>query len=227
MVDGVSNTTSTKTSNTDSTTSKTSLGKDDFLKLMMAQLKYQDPLNPMDGTEYATQLAQFSSLEQLTNMNTSLNNSINANYLLAQSVNNTMAVSLIGKEIKLSGSTINYNGESNINLGYTLPSDAKNVTVNIYDSSGKLVKSVEESNTSNGTHKLSWDFTDNNGNKLSKGSYKYEVKATDYSNNSLTTEIFKYGVISSVKYEESGTKIIVGNSAYSLSDVAEVFSGTN
>ncbi|MDP4173250.1 MAG: flagellar hook capping FlgD N-terminal domain-containing protein [Bacteroidota bacterium] len=227
MVDGVSNTTSTKTSNTDSTTSKTSLGKDDFLKLMMAQLKYQDPLNPMDGTEYATQLAQFSSLEQLTNMNTSLNNSINANYLLAQSVNNTMAVSLIGKEIKLSGSTINYNGESNINLGYTLPSDAKNVTVNIYDSSGKLVKSVEESNTSSGTHKLSWDFTDNNGNKLSKGSYKYEVKATDYSNGSLTTEIFKFGVISSVKYEESGTKIIVGNSAYSLSDVAEVFSGTN
>lgn len=227
MVDGVSNTNSTNTSSTDSTTSKTSLGKDDFLKLMMAQLKYQDPLNPMDGTEYATQLAQFSSLEQLTNMNTSLNTSINANYLLAQSVNNTMAVSLIGKEIKLSGSTINYNGESNINLGYTLPSDAKKVTVNIYDSSGKLVKSVEESNSSNGTHKLSWDFTDNSGNKLSKGSYKYEVKATDYSNNSLTTEIFKYGVISSVKYEEGGTKIIVGNSAYSLSDVAEVFSGTN
>ena len=57
-------------SQTTNATSKGTLGKDDFLKIMIAQLKNQDPMNPMDGTQYASQLAQFSSLEQLSNLNT-------------------------------------------------------------------------------------------------------------------------------------------------------------
>lgn len=225
MIGAVDNTNSTlNTSPTDQAKGKTELGKDDFLKLMMSQLKYQDPLNPMDGTQYSAQLAQFSSLEQLSNINTSLNNSINANYLLAQSVNNTMAVSLIGKEIKLSGGSFSYSGETNIDLGYKLPADARSATINIYDSTGKLVKSVDESNILSGEHKLSWDFTDNNGNKLPLGNYKFEVKAKDYNGDDLAVDIYKMGVISSVKYTEQGTKLMVGNSEYSLSDVSEIFS---
>lgn len=226
MIGAVDNTNSTLGTSTsaDQAKGKSELGKDDFLKLMISQLKYQDPLNPMDGTQYSAQLAQFSSLEQLSNINTSLNSSINANYLLAQSVNNTMAVSLIGKEIKLSGGSIGYNGENSIDLGYKLPADARNATINIYDSQGKLVKSIDEKNISSGEHKLSWDFTDNNGSKLPLGNYKFEVKAQDYNGDDITSEIYKMGLIGSVKYTEQGTKLMVGNSEYSLSDVSEIFS---
>ncbi|MGE5352069.1 MAG: flagellar hook assembly protein FlgD [Acidobacteriota bacterium] len=202
---------------------KSSLGKDDFMKLMISQMKNQDPLNPMDGTQFSAQLAQFSSLEQLTNMNDSLNKSIQANYLLTQSVNNTMSASLIGKEIKLSGSGITHNGQSSIQLGYNLASDARSASVNIYDSTGKLVKTFENENTSAGDHKLSWNFTDNNGSKLPDGKYTFEVKAKGQDGQDMTAEMFKFGVIDSVKFTEQGTKIMVDNAEYGISDVLEVF----
>lgn len=201
---------------------KSVLGKDDFMKLMISQLKYQDPLNPMDGTQFSAQLAQFSSLEQLTNMSQALDKSIEANYLLTQSVNNTMSASLIGKEIKLRGGAISFSGQENVSLGYKLDAEAKKVDINIYDDSGKLVKSFENENSSAGNHKLSWDFTDNNGNKLPHGNYTFEVKAKGQSDQDLNTEIYKTGVISSVRFTEQGTKLMVGNTEYNISDVLEV-----
>jgi flagellar basal-body rod modification protein FlgD len=75
------------------------LSKDDFLKLFVTQLRYQNPLDPMNNTEFTSQLAQFSSLEQLQNMNTQMNN-----LLLSQnSLQNTMISNLIGKQVKISG----------------------------------------------------------------------------------------------------------------------------
>jgi flagellar basal-body rod modification protein FlgD len=80
------------TTSTESTTATSTLGKDAFLQMLVAQLKYQDPLNPADGTQFATQLAQFSSLEQLTNLNDSIES-------LAMDTNSLQAVNLIGKTV--------------------------------------------------------------------------------------------------------------------------------
>ena len=97
MVNGVNaNTNSTQFA----TKSKSDLDKDAFLKLMIAQLQNQDPLEPLDGTDYSAQLAQFSSLEQMQNINDTLNMSLDANYLLTQSITNTMTAGLIGKGSK-------------------------------------------------------------------------------------------------------------------------------
>lgn len=86
-ISGSGNTTSTT-----STTAATTLGKEAFLQMLVAQLKYQDPMNPADGTEFASQLAQFSSLEQLTNLNDSIES-------LAVDTNSLQAVNLIGKAV--------------------------------------------------------------------------------------------------------------------------------
>ena len=80
---------------TSQTTTTKTLGKDDFMKLLLAQLKNQDPLKPLDGTDFAAQLAQFSSLEQLSNMNTELKN-LSVNQM---TMNYAQSVNMIGKDV--------------------------------------------------------------------------------------------------------------------------------
>jgi flagellar basal-body rod modification protein FlgD len=187
------------------------MGKDDFMKLMIEQLKYQDPLNPMESQEFAAQLAQFSSLEQLSNLNSAVNESINANYLLTQSINNTLTATLIGKEVKFAGNELQNNGDNTVKFGYTLPANANDVTVSIYDSAGNLVKKLEHQPSTQGDHKLSWDFTDNDGKKLE----------TD-DETPMTAQIFQYGSITGVRFTENGTKILIDGEEFLLSDVLEI-----
>ena len=115
---------------------KSSLGKDDFMKLMISQLKNQDPLNPMDGTEFSAQLAQFSSLEQLSNLNSYMKQSIDANAVLTQSINNTLITGLIGKDVKINGGDLQLRGQESIVLGYNMPVEAKTAQIKIYNGSG-------------------------------------------------------------------------------------------
>ncbi len=205
-----------------STSSNASLDKNAFLKLMIEQLKSQDPLNPTDSTQFTSQLAQFSSLEQLSNINESIQNSINANLQLTQSINNTLAPSLINKSIKLDQNTIKYSGQSNVNIGYELPSNADSVVINIYDKYGNVVKTINDAENSSGDHKLSWDFTDNNGSTVSSGTYTFDVVATDLNGEDITANAFIYGQIEAVRYTDGGTKLIVDGFEYDLSDVAEI-----
>lgn len=205
---------------------KASLGKDDFMKLMLAQLKNQDPLSPMEGSEFAAQLAQFSSLEQLSNLNTLTAQSIDANYYLTQSINNTMTATLIGKDVKLNGNSMNVKGDDGMTIGYKLPSSASSVTVKVYNESGVLVKTFESDGLSSGDHKLFWDFYDNSGNKVPDGKYSFSVEATSVSGNNLVTEQFIWGRINGVKFSESGTKLLVGNNEYMLSDILEIINPT-
>lgn len=200
---------------------KSVLGKDDFLKLMIAQLKNQDPLNPMDGTEYAAQLAQFSSLEQLINLNSYLKQSIDANYMLTQSINNTMLANLIGKEVKVNSKDIQVNGQENISIGYELPDGIKSVKVNIYNQYGTLIKSIEAANKK-GNNKLLWDLTDNNGEKVINGDYKFEVIASDYSDNVVSVTSYILGLIDGIKYTENGTLLIINGAQYSSGDILEI-----
>lgn len=219
MIDGISNSANAATA---ARTNKSILGKDDFMKLMIQQLKNQDPLNPMDGTAFASQLAEFSSLEQLSNMNDAIETSINANYQLTQSINNSMSAALIGKAVKLVGNDVNYQGQENIDLGYYLAGDAKNVSMKIYDENGTLVKTYENIKNIKGDHKLSWDFTDNEGKKLGYGSYSFEIEATSMSGDTIQADTYRVGPIDSIRFTEYGTMLVINNVEYSLNDVFEI-----
>ena len=198
------------------------MDKDAFLELMIAQLKNQDPLDPMDGTEYASQLAQFTSLEQLTNLNTSMNQSIEADYFLSQSINNTLTATLIGNDVKLASPTLNNIGQEDIEFGYNLPVDASNVSIKIYNEHGALVRTISQENTPNGDHKLSWDFFDDNGNKTPEGAYTFEIEAKDAKGENMNVSSYGIGTIDGVKFGENGTTLIVGGIEYSLADIIEI-----
>ena len=199
-----------------------SMNKDSFLELMIAQLKNQDPLDPMKGTEYASQLAQFTSLEQLTNLNDSMDKSIEANYFLSQSINNTLTATLIGNDVKLASPTLHNIGQDNVEFGYNLPVDASNVTVKIYNEHGALIKTINNENTPSGDHKLSWDFFDDNGNKVPEGAYSFKIEATDGKGKDMNVSSYGVGTIDGVKFGENGTTLIVDGIEYSLADIIEI-----
>jgi flagellar basal-body rod modification protein FlgD len=220
MVDGIG--TITNNSVEYATQSNSEMDKDAFLKLMIAQLQNQDPLEPLDGTDYSAQLAQFSSLEQLQNINDNLNMSLDANYLLSQSVNNTMTASLIGQDVKIAGDTVTYEGQDTTSIGYDLIAPAHEIEINIYDSNGGLVKTFDDLDTNAGQYKLSWDFTDNNGNGVAVGDYRVEVEATTLSLDEMEVAQYFIGTIGAVRFSAEGTTIVVNGLEYDISEVFEV-----
>lgn len=203
------------------------MGKEDFLKMLLAQLQNQDPLSPMDGTQFASQLAQYSSLEQLMNLNTSMDTSINANYYLSQSINNTLAATLIGKEVKLNGSSFQNDGQANTTLGYNLSTAASSVTIKIYNESGALVKTIENAPKNSGDNKLIWDFTDNDGNSVPLGKYSFQVEPKDADSNLLSYSAYVLGKIDGVKFTENGTMLVVNGGQYNLSDIMEIYNSND
>jgi len=223
MINGISSTDQTSVVTSSSTTE---MGKDEFMNLLVTQLKYQDPLSPMDSTDFAAQLAQFSSLEQLTNINDSIQTSINGNYYLTQSINNTLTATLVGKDIKLAGATVVKNGQSEVQLGYTLPTSPSSIEVNVKDENGSIVKTFDSPPSAVGDNKLIWDFTDNNGRKLADGTYTFEVNATNSSGEDMTLTLFKWGKIDGVRFSENGTTLVVDGNEYLLSDILEILNTT-
>lgn len=227
MASAVSDILSSYSSYGTNTTDKTSMGKEDFLKLMLAQLQNQDPMNPMEGTEFASQLAEFTSLEQLINLNDAMDTSINADYFLSQSINNTLAATLIGKEVKLDGNSFKNDGDENVTLGYNLSNKANSITVKIYNEAGVLVKTIENAPKNSGDNKLIWDFTDNEGNKVPQGKYKFEIEATDSQDQPISASKYIVGKIDGVKYSDYGTKLLINGSDYLLSDILEIYNSAN
>lgn len=225
MIDGVNS--KTDGSVQYATKSNSDLDKDAFLKLMLAQLQNQDPLEPLDGTDYSAQLAQFSSLEQMQNINESLNMSLDANFLLTQSINNTMTASMIGQEVKIAGNTIKNEGQDKAVIGYDLLANAHEIKVNIYDSHNVLVKTYEDLDTDAGQYKLSWDFTDDNGNDVSVGDYRVEIEAKTLGLKDMEVPQYLVGQIGAVRFSADNTTIVVNDIEYDISEIFEVIGSSN
>jgi flagellar basal-body rod modification protein FlgD len=189
------------------------MGKDDFLKMLLAQLKNQDPLKPVDGTDFASQLAQFTSIEQLTNMSTQL-----ASLASSQAaMTNTSAIDLIGKQVTAGGgNTVNVSGDT-APITYNLEKNAKQVTVNIYDANGSLIDSLEFNNQSQGVNTITWNCKD-----LPKGDYKFDVTATDTSGNDINTQGIISGIVTDVKFKNNVIYLTVGGQEIPLSSVLSV-----
>lgn len=199
------------------------LGRDEFLKLLTFQLKEQNPLNPTDNAEFASQLAQFSQLEQLTDMRAALEQQIQTNLLLSQSITNVSAASLIGKNVKAYSNTMAYDGSTPVKLGYNLLADAKEVTVEIRDSKGNLVKTLKPTTEKKqGDNNLTWDGTNSDGNKVAAGSYKFTVKAKGKDDIALEAQAFTYGKVDSVRFKPEGAVLVVNGHEVPLGDITDI-----
>ncbi|MCX7817089.1 MAG: flagellar hook assembly protein FlgD [Syntrophales bacterium] len=194
------------------TTSK-SMGKDDFLKMLVAQLKYQDPLNPMDGTEFAAQLAQFSSLEQLCNLSEGINNL----GVLQLNQANMQAVQLIGKEITASGGNSFEALGQPVELSYELSGDAATLEVLIYGSSGELLDRIQSGMQKAGLNTLTWS---NRGGY--KGRCTFQVVATSSDGKSVDAEPLITGKVSAVSFRNQSVFLKVDGKEVAFTDVKQI-----
>lgn len=201
------------------------LGKDDFLKLLVMQLRYQDPLNPMKGTEFAAQLAQFSSVEQLSNINTNLNNNLDANAILTQSINNALAATFIGKQVRATTNSFQFSGTDSVRVGYSLPSIADNVKVTITDSAGNTIRVMNNCGTSKGDNSVTWDGKDDQGNQVKSGQYKFKVEAKDNRGADLFPSQYVYGKVNGVRFRSDGTVFVIDGAEVTLSSILEIMEG--
>jgi len=199
------------------------LGKDDFLNLLVAQLQHQDPLNPAESTEFTAQLAQFSSLEQLGNVNDNLKQLQD----FQASINNSQAVTLIGKEITGNGNSLNFADGQPTGCEFKLDGNANVVVVSIYDHTGEFVRSFENQSLAAGHHNLYWDGIDQNGNAAAPGSYTFEVLAAGADGNNIKTTTFFNGQVNKVVFENNTTYLMVGDKRVALGDIIEVGSIEN
>lgn len=194
------------------------LGKDAFLYMFISQLKAQDPLNPMESTEFTAQLAQFSSLEQLSNVNTNLEYL----QLYQASINNSQAVGFIGKTISAFGNSVGVVDGVADQIHFELAHDANDVLVHIYDSDGNIVKTIESGALKAGEQAVEWDGTDTEGNQVSDGTYTFEVVATDTDGNPIKATNFITAIVTGVSFKDGTTYLLAGDQEIAIGTVFRV-----
>ena len=210
------------TENTNSITNQAILAKDDFLSLLITQMKYQDPLNPMDNQKFASQLAQFSQVEQLENIDRNLEESININTILTQSISNTLATTFIGKEAKGFGNSVLIDNEGHASLSFKLATAAKDLKITITDSSGNTIRTLTMSDFTSGEHEIDWDLKNDAGETLPEGDYQFSVSATDSQGESVNVEEMMSGTITGIRYVEGIAMMMISDSEIPFSMVYEI-----
>ncbi len=208
--------------NPKATGSMQSLGKDEFLQLLVTKLQYQDPLDPMADEDFVAQLAQFSSLEQMNNIAEGIATSNEWDFLQMQSINNTMAAGLIGKSVTASYSGLYFDGETEPQISYQTDDFASKITITIKDDLGNIINTITESNVEAGINGFKWDGKDNFGNRVSEGSYSVEVTAVDAAGDSFTPSLSLTGKVEEIRYRAGAAYLVVSGTEIPLGDVTAI-----
>ena len=204
------------------TGSMQTLGKDDFLKLLVSKLQNQDPLDPMSDESFVAELAQFSALEQMGNIADGIAEMNQLSYLQSQGMNNMMASSLMGKEVKAEFSTLTLNSGDKPNIYFTLDEAASDVTVAIKDASGKTIRTLTASDLAAGVGHITWDGKDTLGNRASAGSYSVTINATTASGETVDVDLNLVGIVDQVVYRDGAAYLVVDGVQVALGDVQGV-----
>ena len=201
---------------------RNSLAKNDFLKLLVTQLQNQDPMNPASNQEFAAQLAQFSSLEQLQQINSYLEESVESNRLLSQAITNNVATGYIGKDIHAVGNRLQLVEGEDVTIRFHQDQASAETNVRIYDSTGNWVHTLDLGARPAGGMEIAWDGRDAAGDRLPEGFYIFNPEATDYEGNQIYTVGYMFGSVTGVRYIDGVANLLLGEGEVSLADVFDV-----
>jgi flagellar basal-body rod modification protein FlgD len=204
------------------TTSSSSSSADDvqdrFMTLLIAQMKNQDPLNPMDNAEVTSQMAQLSTVTGIEKLNTTLEGLISD----SQSAQTYEAANMIGHYVLTEGNTMTLS-DGSAYFGVNLPDGADSGTLTIKDANGNTVREIDFGTQDAGVMPLSWDGYSNDGSTAADGTYTFEVTAT-VAGTSVTAIALAYDKVLSVSNTTSGIKLNLSTlDAIGIDDVVEVY----
>ena len=194
------------------------MDKDAFFKLMLAQLKNQDPSNPLKNHEMAAQLAQFSTLEQMTNVNSTLTEIKGA----SKPVEQFQALNLIGKQVAGDSSKIVRTDSDNAHdFKFKLPMDAQQADIKVMNSKGDVVREYKFNELKLGENEISWNGNDDKGKKAPAGNYTFQIAATGVGGNKIQPKTDFEGVITGISFSADGPVLQIGKQAVRLKDIRQ------
>lgn len=195
------------------------LGKDAFMSLLLTQMKNQDPTNPLKSHEMAAQLAQFTSLEKLHN----INSEIAGLRKDQQPGQNFQALNFIGRSITTDNSKIGRTDASEQHdIRFSLPQDAQAVKLQIKDANGGLIRTLEYKNLKSGKNELNWNGLTDEGRQAPPGDYTVTVDAAGNNGRKLGVELKSEGIISGVNFTPRGPQLLIGKQIVNMADVKSI-----
>jgi flagellar basal-body rod modification protein FlgD len=219
---GAASATSSATSSTAATGSD-ALGENQFLQIFSAELANQDPSSPMDSSQLASQLAQFSSVEQLTDVNTNLQQ-----LMVSQGAQSQVAdASLIGTQVMYSSNSVSLTAGQPVSLDASYATAPAQVTVTIQNSAGQTVRTMQLGPQPAGQSTVSWDGMDDNGNPLPSGNYTATITAADVSGNPITVTQESTGIVSGITFTNGYPQLVVNGVDIDLSNISQINQAAN
>lgn len=191
---------------------------DRFLALLVAQMKNQDPLNPLDNAQVTSQMAQLSTVQGIENMNKSLE------ALIASLGTNQMAqaANLIGRGVLVPGDSLRPVELQDI-VGFDLSRPADNVKVDIFNAAGSLVRSLDLGPRESGINAIAWDGLNADGVAVPDGDYRFRINAVQ-GGQLVPATALHLGVVNSVSQNSEGVVLnLAGNAQASYADVRQIF----
>jgi flagellar basal-body rod modification protein FlgD len=167
---------------------------DNFLKLLTTQLRSQDPLSPLDATQFTEQLVQFTGVEQAIKTNDALGQLV----ALVRADQIARAVDYLGAQVEAKGQTVRLDADGPATVRYRLDQSAAEVAIEIYDEAGRLVGS-RQGQASPGVHDVAWDGRDHTGAKFPEGLYRVEIRASDAARAPVPVSTTVAGVVDGVE----------------------------
>lgn len=190
---------------------------DTFLVMLTTQLKNQDPLSPMESTEFTNQLVQFANVEQGINSNQNLEKLIG---LQSQS-QSAYAVSYLGTEVEATNNNVPLqNGAANFR--YALGENASEITIVLQDNSGRVVRMLPAPSNDAGAHTVEWDGKDAYGNQMEDGNYKLVINAKNGEGEDIDVATSVFGRVTGVSAGADKTLLTMGDTTVDLDDVLSI-----
>ncbi len=210
---------STSASNSQATAGakKNTLTQEDFLKIFTTQMRFQNPLEPLDNFQMATQLAQFNTVDSLTRMNETLTQLMAAQ----NSMNNVQAAGLIGKKVETQGNRLAIQQGAVGEGFYELARPAK-VVIQILNSQGGLVRQIDAGVRDTSRQAIGWNGKNQAGAALPDGVYTFRVIAVDSQGQAVPVTSYRIGTVERVSLENSSVTLQVNGDKVAFKDILSI-----